>query len=124
MCKALPAMPTRSEHQQQDSRRKSWARGRPGSWPGAAGNPGLRGAWIPPRIPWVRLAVSWEPLAGEFSTGSLLGSQLLCPCRATKELFFITKWGGRRATGGLTNSIIGNFHGGGKGLLASLQTPS
>lgn len=44
------------------------------------------------------------------------------PFLATKELFFRTKWGGRRATEGFNNSIIGNFHGGGKDLLATLQT--
>lgn len=57
--------------------------------------------------------------------GNSLGSQLCSVlCLATKELFFITKWGGRRALGVFINSIAGNFHGGGKVLvLASKHLP-
>lgn len=64
-------------------------------------------------------------LLGSLSLGSSSFWDLICspPAWPPRSCFFITKWGGRRATGGFHNSIVGNFHGGGKDLLATLQTP-
>ena len=64
-------------------------------------------------------------LLGSLSLGSSSSWDLICspPAWPPRSCFFIIKWGGRRAMGGSHNSIVGNFHGGGKDLLATLQTP-
>lgn len=67
---------------------------------------------------------TWECLVGELLQAMFWELSCSVPCLATKELFVISKWAraGPRETS--VASTVGNFHGGGKGPLAGLQTPS
>lgn len=107
----------------------------------AEGNPGLLrqpwllawGSWksLPERplgfhtrIPWVPLAIllgtsHWRILLCKFHSGITAAKSPAWPPRGW--LFLIMKWSGRRAIGGLNNTVVGNFHGGVKDLLADLQ---